>query len=220
MFQTLEVSRDLRPAVPAQVRTEKPSPACPLLAEDARPWAKQLADYVRIVPQSAVGDAVADLAGCLIWLNDRGPADSSSPNADSPAVGPVESVAIRQWLHHLRFQSLLSRSGTALAAATPRSRLTVYLNPMHVWSRVEPRPGRDAADDRPAATPQTILLVAVGEETRTVALPPYVADWLRRLERCGPQRLRTALAGLATHPGDDALDLLQQLAAAGAIAVA
>lgn len=221
MFQMLDVSSDRRPSAGL---TGDPSAdrscASPLLTEDARTWATQLADYVRDVPQPAVGDDATDLADCLAWLSDGDFTNCSHPTADPRSLGAVESVAIRQWLCHLRFQSHLRRSRAILAEATPRSRLKVQLNPTHVWSRVEPRPWHAAAGDCAASLSQTILLVAIGDDTRTVAVPPHVADWLRCLERSGPQRLRTALACLATHPGDDALDLLRQLAAAGVIAVA
>ncbi len=169
----------------ADPRCESLHNACELLADGFEELSEQIEEYVRTVPRTARDTDRKDAERFLDWLaeTDRLSDEQQDYVTCQLACNAVEFMALRQRLAHARFQAMLT-------ANTPRrpltGKLTLYLNPVHVWTTFETQ----ALLDDTTATPATVLFYAAGCEIRTAVIDHDAEELLRDLQRSGPISLR------------------------------
>src|SRR5690606_8627024 len=104
----------------------------------------------------------ADADRFLDWLERHADLDDEQRDFVAALRGrrAVEFVAVKQRLAHARFQDLLRHTNTRLDQLETNGRLTIYLNPIHVWSQFETR----ALLNDDAEIPATVLFVPCGSD--------------------------------------------------------
>lgn len=188
---------------------------CDVLADGLQDLTDDIAEYTKVVPlevdESFSGDAVRFLS----WLSRREDGNrhvrDSVPGCDRRAV---EFLALKRRVAHVRFQESLSMNEVLLPELESNSRLTVHLNPIHVWSRLETNP--ESSD---GAAPPAVVVYPVGPDIRTVAIDPEAERLIRILERHSIMRIKDLRKQFARGEQLALLVLLHELAEAGLIAL-
>jgi hypothetical protein len=178
----------------------------------------QLIEYVCEVPASSATYAFEDVEQFLAWLAERGNL-TDEQQEELPSLyarDAVEFVALRKRLAHVRFQELLRASDARLDELHPHSGRTLHLNPVHAWTAVETA----ALRNDPDAVPATVLVYAVGRDTRTIVVTPRTEPILRTLERQGPTPVRRLVRGGWGGHRPDVSTTLRDLVELGLVAVA
>lgn len=198
-------------------RYEKLQTACEMLADGLEELDQHIEEYIKQVPLAAYDSGAADAERFLVWLNEH--ADLTDEQEDyvrcQRGRHAVEFVAVKQRLAHVRFQELLSMNERLLPELETNGRLTVHLNPIHVWSRFETK--ALLGDDD--AAPATVLFFPVGQDIRTAVIEPDCEELIRLLEQQGVMRIKDLRK---LYHGDGRLmlvPLLRDLAEMGMVAL-
>lgn len=198
-------------------RYEKLQNACEVLAEGVDGLNEYIEDYIKVVPLAAYDSGASDAERFLVWLSRRG--DLSDEQRDyvqcQRGRHAVEFVAVKQRLAHVRFQELLSMNERLLPELDTNPRLTVHLNPIHVWSRFETGALLDDAE----AGPATVLFFPVGQDIRTAVIEPEVEQFIRLLEQQGVMRIKDLRKLFPQEEQGALLSLLRDLAEMGMVAL-
>jgi hypothetical protein len=200
------------------VRLRRLHSACELLADGFDGLDEQIADYVASTPMPSCGVECADADRFLDWL--AGHADLNEEQRDFVAAlrgrRAVEYVAVKQRLAHARFQELLRHTDTRIDQLETNGRLTVYLNPIHIWSQFETR----ALLNDDADIPATVLFVPCGSDVRTIVVEAAAKRLIDHLEADGPLRMKDLLHRSGCGREQSCLQAVRQLAAVGVVALA
>jgi hypothetical protein len=202
------------------VRLRRLYSACELLADGYDGLDEQIAAYVACTPMPSGDIHCADADRFLDWLQEHAELNDEQSDFVAALRGrrAVEFVAVRQRLAHARFQELLRHTNTRLDQLETNGKLTVYFNPIHVWSQFETR----ALLDDDADIPATVLFVPCGSEVRTIVVEPAARRLIDHLEAAGPLRVKDLLKRSGSGHGEakNCLEAVRQLAAVGVIALA
>lgn len=207
----------LLPASAMDVRLRRLHSACELLADGFDGLDEQIAAYVACTPMPPGDIRCADADRFLDWLQRHADLDDEQRDFVAALRGrrAVELVAVKQRLAHARFQELLRHTNTRLDQLESNGRLTIYLNPIHVWSQFETR----ALLDDDTEIPATVLFVPCGSDVRTVVIEPIARQFIEDLETAGPLQVKD-LRRTNCLEQEACLDLVRQLAAVGVVALA
>jgi hypothetical protein len=200
------------------VRLRRLHSACELLADGFDGLDEQIAAYVACTPMPPGDIRCVDADRFLDWLQRRVDLDDEQRDFVAALRGrrAVEFVAVKQRLAHARFQELLRHTNTRLDQLETNGRLTIYLNPIHVWSQFETR----ALLDHDTEIPATVLFVPCGSDVRTVVIEPTARQLIDELETAGPLHVKDLLRRTNCLEREACLDLVRQLAAVGVVALA
>jgi hypothetical protein len=202
------------------VRLRRLHSECELLADGFDGLDEHIDAYVACTPMPAGDIHCADADRFLDWLQEH--ADLNDEQRDFVAAlrgrRAVEFVAVRQRLAHARFQELLRHTSTRFDQLETNGKLTIYLNPIHVWSQFETRALLNDDVDIPA----TVLFVPCGSDVRTIVVEPAAKRLIDHLEAAGPQRIKDLLKHCGSGPeeAENCLEAVRQLAAVGVVALA
>lgn len=211
--------------------------ACELLADGFDDLDRYIADYIHEVPLQVGGGKAEDVERFLQWLARRD--DVSEEQRDfivcQRARQAVEFVALARRLAHARFQLLLKSSCVASVPDTRpvpdlterwrkrpgyshlreelelNRRLTVHLNPVHVWATLE----TPALLEEGEPVPATVLFFPVGDEVRSAVVDEEVQQLVQALAH-GPRRVKQ-IAQRTELPVEIVIDLLTELAELGLV---
>jgi hypothetical protein len=198
-------------------RYEKLQNACELLADGLDELQDLVKQYIKEVPLAAYDTGNSDAERFLIWLDKH--AELNDEQKDyvrcQRSRHAVEFVAMKQRLAHVRFQELLSMNELLVPELETNARLTVHLNPVHVWSRFETK--ALLGDDD--ASPATVLFYPVGNDIRTAVIEPECEQLIHMLEQHGVMRVKDLkkLLPQSEHPA--LFNLLRDLADMGMVAL-
>lgn len=198
-------------------RYEKLQNACELLADGLDELQDLVKQYIKEVPLAAYDTGNTDAERFLIWLDRH--AELTDEQQDyvrcQRSRHAVEFVAMKQRLAHVRFQELLSMNEQLVPELETNARLTVHLNPVHVWSRFETK--ALLGDDD--ASPATVLFYPVGNDIRTAVIEPECEQLIHMLEQHGVMRVKDLkkLLPQSEHPA--LFNLLRDLADMGMVAL-
>lgn len=200
------------------VRLRRLQSECELLADGFDSLDEQIAAYVASTPMAPGDDRCADADRFLDWLESHAVLDDEQRDFVIALRGrrAVEFVAVKQRLAHARFQDLLRQTNTRLDQLESNGGLTIYLNPIHVWSQFETR----ALLDEDTQIPATVLFVPCGSAVRTIVVEAAAKQLIDVLESTGPLKVRDLLRRAARTDRADWLGLVRQLAAVGVVALA
>lgn len=198
-------------------RYETLQSACEALADGLEELNEFIRLYIREVPLSARDSNTSDAERFLLWLDSR--EDLTEEQRDyircQQGRQAIEFVAVKQRLAHVRFQELVSMNERLLPELETNPRLTIHLNPIHVWSRFETA----ALLGDIEAAPATVIFFPVGEDIRTAVVEGAGETLVRLLARQGVLRLKD-LRKLVPHDVQPELPgLLRELAEMGMIAL-
>ncbi len=189
--------------------------SCELLMAGFEALDQLMETYVHHVPlanQTAANDA----EGFLEWLATR--VDLTEEQVDlivcQQSRHSVEFVAVRQRLAHARFQELLSNNRRLLAQLGRNRTITIHLNPVHVWATLETHVLLHEA----ATIPATVLFYPVGENIEGAVVEADIIPLLQHLNR-RPSRLDQLSSTLPAYDRHDLIDILQELANLGIVAL-
>jgi len=198
-------------------RYEKLQIACEVLADGLEELNDYIKLYIKEIPLAAYDSGTSDAERFLQWLDER--ADLSEEQRDyircQRGRHAIEFVAVRQRLAHVRFQELLSMNDRLLPELETNPKLTVHLNPIHVWSRFET--AALLGDVEPV--PTTVIFFPVGEDIRTAVVEGECEALVRLLEQQGVMRLKDLRKLLSQDAHASLPDLLRDLAEMGMIAL-
>jgi hypothetical protein len=198
-------------------RYEKLQNACEVLADGLEELNDYIEQYIKVIPLAACDSGKGDAERFLHWLSER--ADLTDEQRDHVQCQrgrqAVEFVAVKQRLAHVRFQDLLSMNGRLVGELETNARLTVHLNPIHVWSRFET--GALLGDEDPS--PATVLFFPVGEEIRTAVIESSCEELIRLLERQGVMRIKDLCKLFSQDERPLLLSLLRDLSEMGMVAL-
>ena len=191
--------------------------ACELLADGFDGFDEHIAAFVACTPAPTRRSGLADADRFLDWLEAN--ADLNDEQCDFVAAlrsrHAVELVAVRQRLAHARFQELLSRSDRYASELETNRRLTIRINPIHVWSQFETRVLLDEETEIPA----TVLFFPVEGCVRTVVVEPDAEVLLRDLASGGAMTIADLLRRTPCERQIECLHLVRRLAGVGVIAI-
>lgn len=185
-----------------------------VLADGLEDLTDDIAEYTKVVPLEVDESFSGDAERFLNWLSRRDDSDERT-GLDCHDRRDVEFIAVKQRVAHVRFQELLSMNDRLLPELETNQQLTVYLNPIHVWSRL------DACHepDGDAATPAAVVVFPVGPCIRTVTIDPDAERLIRLLDRHGVMRIKDLRKQFPRGEQLALLSLLHELAEAGLIAL-
>lgn len=198
-------------------RYETLQSACEALADGLEGLNEFIRRYIKEVPRSARDTNTSDAERFLQWLDSRDDLTEEQRDYIRCQQGrqAIEFVAVKQRLAHVRFQELLSLNDRLLPELETNPRLTIHLNPIHVWSRFETAALLGDVD----AAPATVIFFPVREDIRTAVVEGDCESLVRLLERQGVMRLKD-LRKLVSHEAQPELPgLLRDLAELGMIAL-
>jgi len=150
-------------------------------------------DYVNAAPAAAIGANVDDADAFLAWIEDTQlllPRQADFV-ACQRARHAVESMALANRLGHLWFQeigSLAAQFADELNSQDEAAhRLTMHVNPIHAWARMQ------TAEllDHPTDLPVEVVFFAVDEGINTADFSPAAAELVRELHARGPMTFAT-----------------------------
>jgi hypothetical protein len=198
-------------------RYEKLQNACELLQDGLDELAELIKQYIKEVPLSAYDTGNTDAERFLIWVEKH--ADLNDEQQDfircQRSRHAVEFVAMKQRLAHVRFQELLSMNEQLVGELDSNSRLTIHLNPVHVWSRFETK--ALLGDDD--ASPATVLFYPVGNDIRTAVIESECEQLIHLLEQHGVMRVKDLKKLFPREEHGSLIALLKDLAEMGMIAL-
>lgn len=218
-----ELSEDTHEAVrllpPEQMdgRLRKLHEACILLADGFEAFDEHIAAYVACTPAPTGRSHNVDADRFLDWLETR--VDLSDEQRDCVTAlrsrQAVEFVAVKQRLAHARFQELLMRNARHERELESNRRLTLRINPIHVWSQFETR----VLLAENAEVPATVLFFPVGASVRTLVIEPDAETLLRDLESGGAMTMADLLRRTPRDQHSECISRVRKLAAMGVIAI-
>ncbi len=198
-------------------RYEKLQNACELLADGLDELQDLVKQYIKEVPLAAYDTGNTDAERFLIWLDKH--AELTDEQQDyvrcQRSRHAVEFVAMKQRLAHVRFQELLSMNEQLAPELDTNGKLTIHLNPVHVWSRFETK--ALLGDD--AAAPATVLFYPVGNDIRTAVIEPECEQLIHMLEQHGVMRMKDLKKLIPQSEHAELIGLLRDLADMGMIAL-
>ncbi|WP_437226804.1 hypothetical protein SH661x_000022 [Planctomicrobium sp. SH661] len=118
----------------------------------------------------------------------------------------VETAALQKRLAHARFTELLKKSQTQIPTLTRRSKVTLRLNPVHVWATFQTRVLLNPESEVPACA----LFYQVGREVQTAVLNGHLLELVQMLEE-GSLKVSSLFAHLHPHLADDVWKALLRL---------
>jgi hypothetical protein len=217
---TSEISEPVRllPDAAMDARLRRLQSDCELLADGFDGLDEQIEAYVACTPMPTGDVRGADADRFLDWLERHADLDDEQRDFVAALRGrrAVEFVAVVQRLAHARFQELLRHTNARLDQLATNDRLTVYLNPIHVWSQFETR----ALLDEGAEIPATVLFVPCGSDVRTIVVEPAAGQLINDLDAAGPLQIKDLLRRTPRDQKDACMALVRQLAAVGVVALA
>ena len=198
-------------------RYENLQAACGILADGLDELHDEIQEYVKSVPLPTRDSGNGDTERFLTWLGQRAGLTSSRTDEKNANGGrhSVEFVAVKQRLAHVRFQELLSMNERLLPQLTVNGKLTVHLNPIHVWSWFDTVVAGEETDSAPSA----VLFFPVADDIRTAEVEADCADLLRFLERRGPLTIKDLCKLCLPGERPMVLRMIRNLAELGMIAL-
>lgn len=198
-------------------RFDKLTDACELLADDFENLDELIKAYIHEVPLAAYDTNCTDCERFLVWIGER---EDLSPEQEDfircqRSRHAVEFVAVKKRLAFVRFQELLSMNDRLIEELGKNVKLSVHLNPVHVWSRFETR----ALLDDDATVPATVLFFPVGDDVRTAVIEPDAERMIRLLDRSGVMYVRDIRKLYPRNEREQVVDLIRDLAEMGIVAL-
>ncbi|MCA8992172.1 MAG: hypothetical protein KDA88_09355 [Planctomycetaceae bacterium] len=172
--------------------------------------------YIRETPirnESSLGDAERFLE----WLAMR--VDLTEQQMDTVVCQQsrytVEFVAVKKKLAHARFQELLSNNRRLAKELGHNRKLTIHLNPVHVWTTLETRVYLDEYSTIPA----TVLFYPVNAGVEGAVVEEDVVPLLKQLSR-RPCKFDDLVGTMPHYDRDDLIDIVAELVQLGVVALA
>jgi hypothetical protein len=189
--------------------------SCQLLSNGFAELDGLMAAYLKEVRRGA-DSSTADAERFLDWLATR--VDLTEEQLDLlvcvQSRYTVEFVAVKQRLAHARFQELRSNNTRLLKELSRSSRITVELNPVHVWATLETH----VFLDDEATIPATVLFYGVEESVEGAVIEVDLIPLIQQLQRRSGN-ISSLQKALPQYTRQEVLDIVGELARLGIVAL-